>query len=254
MTRIDGSDSVELVKTLILLHGYGVRSFFWDSLRPPLAKNFSEVVTPDVAAESFEAYVDEAERLSIERSEADGRPVAIMGHSLGALVAAAAALRVGKEGIGCAVLVAPPGPSQHDRINPLLRFLLRRRLIPDFLIRPRFFLQTAPSVQKRIFKRVVVEPKGLQDDVYLRRSEIAAKVTGPMPQRALVVCSDADAIVPASASLALAEQLQADVHRFDQSQRIGHDDYAAAPAAVLQIAELVSDFCNNAESSQREDA
>lgn len=233
--------------TILLLHGYGVRSYFWDRLRPELSKRFSTVVAPDIDADSFGSYVEEVERLALVQQP----PVSLVGHSLGALVAAAAALRLGADVVSHAVLLAPPGSSS-ERMGPVMRFLLRNQLIPQFLVRPRFFEQTPVAVQKRIFDRAVVESPALQDDIYVRRAELVEGLHGPMPQPALVVCSDADRIVPAGQSASLAERLGAGLHRFSAEDRIGHDDYAAAPAAVLEVARIVSGFCLGWNSPERD--
>lgn len=231
------------MKTVYLLHGFGVRSFFWDLLRPRLSETFDSVLAPDVDAESFDAYCTAIEEAAIERRDSDGEPVCLCGHSLGALVAAAVAHRTGKAVVDRVILIAPPGSSTATAVSPVLRFLLRNRLIPSFLIRPRFFAQTPASVQKRLFERAVVEPDGLQDDVYLRRTELVKELAHPLPQAGLVLASDADQIAPSEDSVRLAHELGAEVHRFSREERVGHDDYATAPAVVRAVAERISAFC-----------
>lgn len=231
------------MKTLFLLHGYGVRSFFWDELRAKLDGSFAEVVTPDIEAQSFHAYCEEVERLLVARREEDGEPSAVAGHSLGAVIAAAAARTVGEEVTSRVVMMAPPGTGESSQVGPVLRFFLRHRLIPDFMIRPRFFVQAPTAVQKRLFQRAVVESPGLQDDVYQRRAALVEEIASPLAQPSLVITSDADQIVPSDESVALAERLGARVHRFSQGERVGHDDYGTAPAVVSAVANLIVEFC-----------
>ncbi|MFP4373600.1 MAG: alpha/beta hydrolase [Spirochaetaceae bacterium] len=231
------------MRTLLCLHGFGVRGYFWDVIKPHLENVYARVVTPDLRMDTIETVLDSGRRLTEQSAREDGAPVAIIGHSLGGVVGALAARDLGPATVDRVVLVAPPFGERGEVPGPFLRFLLRHRLIPDFLSRPRFFSSETPtSIQKSIFKRAVDESPELKELLFRPKRFHTDLFDGPLPVPTLVVASEADRIVPVRESLEFAERLGAATEVYAAARGIGHDDFTCAPRIAEELAARVSRF------------
>ncbi|MFW5729745.1 MAG: alpha/beta fold hydrolase, partial [Spirochaetota bacterium] len=126
-------------RSVILLHGFGVRSYFWDQVGPLFAKVFETVLTPDLRTDNISTLLDTTKELIRRRTEHDGAPVSLVGHSLGGIVSAIAARDLGPGVVEQIAVIASPFGERRQAPSPVLRFLLKRHLLPGFVVRSRFF-------------------------------------------------------------------------------------------------------------------
>lgn len=233
--------------TLVCLHGYGVRGYFWDIVRPHLETIYDRVLTPDLDMSTIDTLLDSAKRAVAAAAQEDDASVAVMGHSLGGAVAGIVARDLGAATVDRAVLLAPPFGEQAEVPGPVIRFLLKHRLIPDFLSRPRFFTAHTPTeIQKSMFSRAVDESEELQAFLFRPRRFHTDYFDGPLGMPVLVVASEGDRIVPASESLEFAQRIEAVREVFDASRNIGHDDITCSPGIATELAERVRRFAEGA--------
>ncbi|TVQ29175.1 MAG: alpha/beta fold hydrolase [Spirochaetaceae bacterium] len=231
----------------LLLHGYGVRGSIWRPMQEALGDQFGRIVAPDMDAASVDELVTLAlgrvRRLALEE---DG-PVFVIGHSLGAVLAAIAAQEIGAPTVAGAVLIAPPFGERSSVPGPVLKFLLLRRLIPPALLRPRFFSrQTPKSVQRAVFASAVPEAPALRELSFQRSWFHTARFDEPLSVPTLVVASEADRIVPVAQSSAFAAAIAATLRVFPGADGIGHDDFFAAEEVVDRVAALIAGFAAGA--------
>ena len=95
-------------RPLLLIHGYGVRSYFWNALQPHLAEQFHPIETPDLElpdVESGVALVGDACRALRHQAS---QPVVLVGHSLGGILAALAARDLASDTVSHLVVIASP--------------------------------------------------------------------------------------------------------------------------------------------------
>jgi len=223
-------------RTLLCLHGFGVRGYFWEVIKPHLEGVYDRVLTPDLQMDTIETVLESGRRLAQEAAGEDGAPVAIMGHSLGAVVGALAARDLGPPAVDRVVLVAPPFGEATEVPGPFLRFLLRHKLIPDFLSRPQFFSRQTPApIQKSMFKRAVDESPELKELIFQPRRFHTDLFDVPLAVPSLVVASEADKVVPARESLEFAQRLGASTEVYGATRNIGHDDFTCAPNIAAEL-------------------
>jgi pimeloyl-ACP methyl ester carboxylesterase len=228
---------------VLALHGYGVRGNIWELLGSELSSGFGPFRAPDIDASDPDDLQARAVTEISSFSNEIGGPVLVIGHSLGAVVAALAANRLGTSAVSGAVLIAPPFGTRDTVPGPVLRFLLRTRLLPPALIRPRFFSAHTPKeIQKRIFREAVPEKPGLQQLTTSRTWFHTPLLTRPLPVPTLVVASESDRIVPISQSRSLAEAISAPIEIFPAERGVGHDDFFASQAIVSETASLIKSF------------
>ena len=233
-------------KTLILLHGYGVRGWFWDGFtdffKKPAGGSFGRVLAPDQDMRNISVLIESTERLVREEAERNGG-VTLVGHSMGGAVAAVVAASLGDTMVRKFACLATPFGENRSSMSGLVKFLIRHRLIPDFVARPQFFSSHTPlTTQKSMFEKVVPESVELQEAIMADNHFHTALLTHPAGQPAMVVCSEADRVVPFSQSQALAAKLAARLEVFPKAEHVGHNDMVAAPKIVTRTQAMLGDF------------
>ncbi len=232
-------------RTVIFLHGYGVRGGFWSGFARAFARSeggiFDRVLAPDLDMTDIDTLVETTTERIAEEAGRNG-PVCLVGHSLGSAVGAVVARSLGEKSIRKLVCIATPFGGNSATGRGLTRFLVRHRLIPGFLARPRFFNRTPVYVQKAMFTKVVPETPALQDAAFAKTYFHTDLLNGELPVPSLVICSEADRVVPAAQSRALAARIGARLHLFEASERVGHDDFVAAPEVAPRVQSIISDF------------
>ena len=233
-----------MVGSILLVHGYGVRGSFWEKLQPRLQRGVETVSAPDFEGTSPQQLAAQIEQLA--RSNAATGPIALVGHSLGGILCALVASRVDPAIVSHLVLIAAPFGGRASSVNPILRFLIRFRLLPQFVVRPRFFSSaTRLADQKRWFSRAVPESPELQDILFSSQWFPVDAFTAPLPQRSLAVYSCADRIVDPAATQLFARTLGAHEYVFDQQRGIGHNDFAASDSIAEETAAAILAFIND---------
>jgi alpha-beta hydrolase superfamily lysophospholipase len=228
---------------ITMLHGYGVRGKTWNEMRAALLSHFQTIHTPDLAGESINDLTARAEEAIRACSAETGTPIVVAGHSLGAVMAAVAARSLGPKFVGAVVLMAPPFGERDLPGGGILRFLLKHRLIPGWLIRPRFFSSLTPkSIQKQVFREAVPEHPALQAATMEQKWFHTSMFAAPLAIPSLVIASEADRIVPASQSTAFAAALGAELWLLPASRGVGHDDLFASATVVREIADRIAAF------------
>ncbi|TVQ96480.1 MAG: alpha/beta fold hydrolase [Spirochaetaceae bacterium] len=229
-------------RPIVLVHGYGVRGSFWEKLQPQLALRGHRVVAPDLSGDSPFELADRLEAVARDQAVTAG-PVALVGHSLGGILCALVAGRVGPAVVSHVVVIASPFAGRAKGVGPVVKFLIRYRLLPPALIRPRFFSRaTSRSDQKRWFARAVPESPALQQVLFGTDWFPTAELSRKLLQPALAVYSEADRIVEAAATRRLAAALGAEEHAFPRVRGIGHNDFAASDAVSAAVAGAICDF------------
>lgn len=228
----------------ILIHGYGVRGFFWDALKEELTASFERVLAPDLDMESVEQGVSTLEELLRREAAESGEPVVLVGHSLGGVISAIAAGRLGGGVVSHLVVVAAPyGRISSSLTGKLLRLAVRYRLIPGWVLRPRFFgPRVDRETQKALFSRAVPESAGLRDLAKQEQWFHTGAFDEPLEQATLVIASEGDQIVEPAATVAFGRELRAETTVFDREAGIGHNDFGYWPPAAKRTAEEILRF------------
>lgn len=249
MSRCRPPEYTDTMKTagVVLLHGYGVRGYIWGPVQAALGNRLGPIASPDFSAADPADLITRAKaRLRRHSLECDG-PVAAVGHSLGAAVAAVAARDLGSDIVSAVVLIAPPFGDRDFVPGPLLRFLLRRRLLPPILVRHRFFSPLTPrSVRRAVFKSAQPESAELQKIQFERRWFHTDMLSERLPQPSMVIASPADRLVPVSQSEEFAQTIGAAVHIFDESLGVAHNDLFASQEIAGTVADLIVSFVHSA--------
>ncbi|MFO8064669.1 MAG: alpha/beta fold hydrolase [Spirochaetota bacterium] len=233
-------------KTLVCLHGFGVRGYFWEIIVPHLQTHYQRVLTPDLQMDTLETLLANGRDIVEHAHGEEGAPVAVVGHSLGAVVGALTARDLGPGIVDRAVLIAPPFGERAEVPGPLVRFLLAHKLIPDFVTRPRFFTKHTPlDIQKSIFSRAVDESAELQSLLFTERRFHTDLFDGPLSVPSLIIASDADRIVPARESRAFAERINASLTVYPRHRNIGHDDLTCSPTIAAEVSQRIMEFDHN---------
>ena len=180
------------MKTLILLHGYGVRSFFWEPIKTFFESKFPQIYVPDLQMDSPTVLLKTSLEYvqSIQQNHPDDE-IFLVGHSLGGAVAFLVAQELGPDVVKKVVLIAVPYGEQKVPFKSLTRFLIKYRLIPNFFSRPKFFSKNTPkAVQKRMFKQVVPESDAMIDEVLKEKFFYTDMVKGPLKQESIFFISE----------------------------------------------------------------
>lgn len=230
-------------RTVMCLHGYGVRGFFWDPVRTQLEEVFPEVVTPDLNMSDLESLIESTKAMVSSKSKLDRRPVHLIGHSLGGVIAAICARDLGPSVVSKVVVLAAPFGERRELPGKLVQFLLRHRLIPELLARPRFFsAQTPPERQKELFSRSVPESKLLQHELLQPVWFHTGMFDTPLAQPCLMVYSVRDRIVASAEARDFGEALGAELLELGQNENVGHDDFVWAPAVAGRLVHKIVAF------------
>ena len=220
----------------VLLHGYGVRSYIWTPFREAAGSTLGTIALADIDAESLSDLITRAKARVRRHSLECDAPVLVVGHSLGGVLAAISARDLGPEVVSAVVMLAPPYGERRRVPGKLLQFLLRHRLIPPFLLRPRFFTAHTPrGVQRAVFKAAVPEAPAIQALTFEPRWFHTELLTEKLAQPSLVIASEADRVVPHEQSKVLAEVIGARFHLFPEAMNVGHDDLFASPRIVSEV-------------------
>jgi len=152
---------------LFCLHGFGVRSWFFD----PLKSHFAQerlVVAPDLYESTISGRVKQALAALDNLLRSGENPPVIVGHSLGGVIGSIIASKV-KTITGLILLATPfDGRKGSKLLLNLQRFLIKRNLIPNRLAMSWFFSDLTPKkTQKAFFEKVVPEPSTLIDETFL---------------------------------------------------------------------------------------
>ena len=226
--------------TLICIHGYGVRGFFWQEFALQAKQFFPEIICPNLRMETIESTIQEI--IEIGKNQA-GKPYILVGHSLGGVLSALAAQNLVGTGLLAWVGLACPFGFRGNATPAWLRFLLFHKLIPKFLIRRRFFGKSVPAqAQKELFSRVVKENEIFQRLIntspWFHNNRIK-----PLPSIAMVaIASQADRIVSSEQSAAMAQAMAARFINFPKILGIGHDDYGVHAQAAVQVLLAIKDL------------
>lgn len=241
------------MRTLILFHGYGVRSFFWEPIKTFFESKFPQIYVPDlqmdnptILIESTKKYVKEIK----ERHPED--EIYVVGHSLGGAVAILLAQELGSEIIKKVALIAVPYGEQKVRFKSLTRALIKYKLIPGFLSRPRFFSKHTPkSVQKKMFKQVVPESDEMIDEILQEKYFHTDLVKGKLEQESIFFISGYDRVVKVEQSKQLAELLGSKIVLYTKDKKVNHDDYITGPTLASEVSNKIIDFFFGTESEKK---
>lgn len=229
--------------TLICVHGYGVRGFFWDRFAQIAKLHYKKVCCPDLAMISVNTAIDEIRSLCRHESARSGHGVVLLGHSLGAVLCTLAAQGLTPSELQTIVAIAAPFGFREREMPAWLRFLLFKKLIPDFIIRRRFFgRKVKANVQKDLFSRAVKETVQFQL-LISQGTWFHNDLVQPMPNgTAIAISSAADQIVPCSETAAMAAAMACPHIVFSKMLGIGHDDFGVSPEAATLVIETIKAF------------
>ena len=150
---------------------------------------------------------------------------------------------MGPEVINKVALIAVPYGTQNIPFKSLTRFLIKYRLIPDFLSRPRFFSKNTPkSVQKKMFKQVVPESDEMIDELLKEEYFHTKLITDKLAQENIFFISESDKVVHFEQSQKLAELLGSKVVFYPKERNIGHDDYITGPTIAKEVSDTIITF------------
>ena len=204
-------DDAMHVPPLLLIHGYGVRSYFWNALQPHLAEHFHPVEAPDLElpdVESGVAIVADACRTLRARFS---QPVVLVGHSLGGVISALAARDLAPDAVSHLVVIASPYGHRVGRaFGPWVRLRFAFGFIGRDELRDRFFGPQVPeTIQRALFDSPANESAELKALGRRSRWFHTGAFPAGVPQRALAIGSAADQIVHINETREFAEELHA---------------------------------------------
>jgi predicted alpha/beta hydrolase family esterase len=229
---------------LVLVHGYGVRGFFWSALRPELAAAFDRIEAPDFELQSIEQGVHAVSHTCTRlRSEARA-PVTLVGHSLGGVLSALAARDLSAEVVSHLVVIAAPFGERVGRaFGPLVRLRFALGLVGKDELRRRFFGPAVPDeLQQRVFDSAADESAELKALGRRRRWFHTDSFPHGVPQRCLVIAAESDRIVDVRETAQFARALGAEFVRIPASEQVGHDDFGVYPPVARRTATKIIEF------------
>jgi len=230
-------------KTLIFLHGYGVRGFFWDGIKPFFESKFPQIFSPDLQLKDIDTLIESTKVYITNIANKYDTTIYIIGHSLGGAIGALACQDLGTEIIHKFAGIAVPFGEQQISFKKLSRILVRYSLIPSFISRPRFFSkQTPKSVQKSLWKKVVKESDELQEILFSDQWFHTDNLNKTLAQDSLIITSESDKIVPWEQSQEIAKGIGAKLHIFKKDQKVAHNDYVTAPIISQEVAKRILEF------------
>jgi predicted alpha/beta hydrolase family esterase len=234
-------------QSIICVHGYGVRGFFWKPARTELEKLFSKVIVPDLGMNTVDSAVLNLINLVEAECEKSKQAVILMGHSLGGIISALVTKRLGPGKVSNLIIIASPYGVKSKGIGPVVRFLIKNKLMPAWLIRPRFFgSRTDVSIQKELFAQAVPETEELQSLVTRRPWFHVEELSQDLRVKTLGIASKADQIVRWTETKEFTDALNGQFYVFEKEEDIGHDDFTVhAPTITRFISVLQNYFTNN---------
>lgn len=227
--------------TVVLLHGYGVRGFFWDPMQQVLAERGVRVHAPDLEMSDIDDGLRQIAEVVRHEVDTSGAAVTLVGHSLGGVLAALSARALGAELVARVGIISSPfGRVRRGPLAPLLRLALATGLIPADRVRPRFFGPDIPvDAQRALFDRAVREQPHLRRLPWQREWFHTRSFPEGLPQPAVVVASAADQVVPVDQTRAFAAALGADYHEFPAEDGMGHDDIGVSLSWARRVTERI---------------
>lgn len=230
-------------RRIICIHGYGVRGFFWTPLKLHLEEYFSEVLTPDLKMEDIPSAITEVRELAKIHSRESGQPVILCGHSLGGILCAMAAKELEKNDLHSLIVMASPFGRRKNGMNPLIKFLLKHKLIPGWAVRSQFFGSNTPvHLQKELFNNAVPENLSIQEAVTEPTWFHSEEINHPFGFPVLGLASEADKIVSSRETQLFTEALGGQFYTFPFSLQIGHDDFTVHEPAIKQLLRVLLPF------------
>ena len=233
------------IRTIILLHGFGVRGFFWEPfIHGSLDGKFHQIFAPDLDFTNINTAISstiDTVKTIIDKYHSLG-PIYLVGHSLGSVLAALCVQELGSA-ISKVVLLSPPIGDNHtsERGLRLQRWLVQYKLLPGFLTRPRFFTKRTPKkIQKRLWKQAIPETPELIAAVITSHWFHTEKINTTFPIPTLVIASKKDKVVPFVQSETFAKKIGAELWMLDD---VGHDDLVYAPNVASKVIDKIILFC-----------
>ena len=231
------------LKTLVFLHGYGIRGNFWNPIKPFFESKFNQIIVLDLDMKNIDSLLTSTKNfIKNEIHEKYSTDIYIIGHSMGAALALILAQDLGPEIIKSVVAIAPPFGTQKMKYKKFVKFLIKNQLIPKFLSRPRFFSkQTPKSVQKLLFDQVVPETEEMIDELLKDTFFITEYLKG-ITQDSLVLLSESDKVVNYKKSLELSSILKGEFFIYPKAKKVAHNDFIAAPIIAQEVSNKITNF------------
>ena len=231
-------------RTAILVHGYGVRSFFWDALRNELSRVFDRIKAPDFAIDDIQDGVRSLMSQCRTARESSSGAVTLIGHSLGGVLAALASRDLDTDIVSHAVLIASPyGEPVGRAFGPILRIRFALRLVGQREMRRRFFgPRVGEETQRRIFSSAVDESAQLKGLARKRRWFHTDAFPAGLAQHTLAIASEADRVVDYRETVEFAHAASARTIIYPASDAVGHNDFGVEPAIARRCAEDIARF------------
>jgi esterase/lipase len=232
------------MRFLVLLHGYGVRGFFFEPIVTFFESRFTEVLTPDLDMANMDILIDSTrtyfESLHQKYPTAE---IYLVGHSLGGILAILIASMLGTNIIKKIAVISSPYGKRKIPFKKLVKFLIVHQLIPSFITRPRFFSpQTPKSVQKKIWRQKVSESIQMIEEMLSESPNYLDFITS-IEQNSIVIASESDKIVSYEECIKLAEKINAaEILVFEKKRKIFHNDFITAPLIAQEISEKITTF------------
>lgn len=231
------------MRILVLLHGYGVRSFFWEPIITFFESKFPQINVPDLQMDNPAVLVESTKKYILDLKNKSDAEIFIVGHSLGGVLAILIAQELGPDVIKKVALLAVPYGEHHIKFKSFTRFLIKNRLLPDFITRPRFFSKHTPKkVQKKLFKQVVPESEAMIDEILNEKYFHTDLVKNKLPIDSIFFLSEYDKVAPYKQSLALATILGSKMVVYKKENKVAHVDYIAGPTIANEVANQIIDF------------
>ncbi|MHA1917837.1 MAG: alpha/beta hydrolase [Candidatus Ranarchaeia archaeon] len=166
---------------LFMIHGFGVRSWFFDPLKKIFANRV--VFTPDLYENSIEGRVQQVIDL-IKKNTSKGEKVILIGHSLGGVISVIVSSRLKEKIVGLILIATPAEGMKLSKLSrSFQKIMVKKQLIPDKVAMSKFFsLITSMEVQKSFFDQVNVESDNLIDEIFEEKyphSELLEKISVP---------------------------------------------------------------------------
>lgn len=204
------------------------------------------IVTPDFSYPTVDEGVTTVVAEIDRTAEAYGTPVAVIGHSLGGVVASLAVRDLPQAIASHLVVIASPYGNRVGRaFGPLMRLRLALGLVGNTEMRRRFFGRRVPdSLQREVFAAASAESRELRALARASRWFHTGAFPAGAGRPTLVVASEADRVVHVRETLEFGEELGAERHLFPRSDGVGHDDFGVWPPAAQPTATAIARFLN----------
>ena len=236
--------------SLIMLHGYGVRSFFWEPfLNSKLKNQFNYMLTPDLDFSNIDTAVSSAKSCIKDAYAQYGKSgsLIVIGHSLGGVLSSIAAKELGPEIVNKLIIMASPyGDTglSNSAIKFQLWLLSHDWLLPDFITRPQFFSKLTPkSVQKKVWEQAVKENENLLPGALTKRWFHTDILTEKLPMKSLFISSKKDKLIPFNQTEEFAKTIGAEMFVLENCR---HDDLVFAPSIASAVIDRIEKFVNDA--------